>query len=114
MNSVNLKTILLVAAALPLAGAALAGSALPNDKAADAPSVLVSYSDLNLQTPAGAQSLHRRLEAAARSVCPDEYSRDLRAAATGRECIAQAVARAVAAVAQPQLAQVHAQAARRG
>ena len=109
MNTVSLKTILFVAVAMPLAGGALA-----NDKAADVPSVVVRYNDLNLQTQAGAQSLHRRLKAAARSVCPDEFSRDLLTAQEGRACVAQAVDRAVTAVDRPMLVLVHASAAKRG
>jgi UrcA family protein len=103
MNKRNLRSAWLAAVALAWTGAALAGSV-----EADGPSVSVKYGDLNLQTRAGAAVLHRRLTAAARSVCPDIHERGLRAAAVARACVEQTIDRAVAAIGQPQLAQLHA------
>src|SRR4051812_36467232 len=60
-----------------------------------APSVAVRYDDLNLSSDAGVEALYRRISSAARQVCPDAYSRDLRFAAASRSCQAIAVARAV-------------------
>ncbi len=102
MSHFNLQKIALATLALTISGTALAG-----EPATDAASIRVDYSDLNLQTRAGAETLHERLRAAARSVCPDTSSRDLRTALAGRQCVANAVNRAVAEVAQPQLALVH-------
>ena len=109
MNKRNLRGAWVAAVALAWSGAALAGSV-----DADLPSVSVKYGDLNVQTRAGAAVLHRRLTAAARSVCPDIHERDLRAASIARACVDQAVDRAVAAIGQPQLAQLHASLTRRG
>jgi len=53
----------------------LAGSALANPVAA--PSVRVSYADLNLATAAGVAKLHSRLRAASESLCGQADSRDL-------------------------------------
>jgi len=86
----------------------IAGTALASDPATDAPTVRVEYGDLNMNTRAGAEALHQRLRVAARSVCPDTTSRNLRTSIAGRQCVADAVNRAVADIAQPQLALVHA------
>jgi UrcA family protein len=72
------------------------------------PSVSVRYDDLNLTTPAGVNTLYRRISAAARQVCPDAYSRDLAVVAAADRCQANAVAQAVRAVNSPQLALLHA------
>jgi UrcA family protein len=71
-------------------------------------SVSVRYDDLNLSSPAGVNALYRRISVAARQVCPDIYSRDLNVAAAGKRCLADAVAKAVSEVNNPQLALVHA------
>lgn len=73
-----------------------------------APSVAVRYDDLNLSSDVGVEALYRRISNAARQVCPDAYSRDLRFAAASKTCQANAVARAVNDVSIPKLAQVHA------
>jgi UrcA family protein len=72
------------------------------------PSVTVRYDDLNLATSAGADALYRRISIAARAVCGDEYSRDLAVVAANQRCRADAVAKAVREVNNPQLALVHA------
>jgi UrcA family protein len=74
----------------------------------DMPSVTVRYSDLDLATTAGVNVLYRRIANAARQVCPDVYSRDLDVVAASTRCQANAVARAVRELNNPQLALVHA------
>ena len=56
---------------------------------ADAPTVRVSYADLNLSTPAGRERFERRLAAAVQRVCPFVYARDLAAQQAARSCIAE-------------------------
>jgi UrcA family protein len=74
----------------------------------DAPRMSVRYDDLNLATRAGADTLYRRISAAARQVCPDVHSRDLAVVAAGERCQANAVSQAVRELNNPQLALVHA------
>lgn len=58
--------------------------------------VAVSYADLNLANPAGVKALHRRIEAAAVSVCGDGLnSRLLDVQAAARQCYQSAVKRAL-------------------
>jgi len=78
------------------------------------PTVTVRYDDLNLATAAGVDTLYRRISSAAREVCPDMYSRDLKIVAASAHCRADAVAQAVHAVNNPQLALVHAARVSRG
>jgi UrcA family protein len=77
-------------------------------QAGDAPEVTVRYSDLNLSTTDGASELYRRISVAARQVCPDVYSRDLRTSVAGERCEANAVAKAVRELNSPQLALIYA------
>jgi len=78
------------------------------------PSVAVSYGDLNLSTDAGAKALYQRISKAARQVCPDVYSRDLRMASAAKQCQLAAVAEAVREVNNSKLAMVHATHTARG
>ncbi|MCB1624593.1 MAG: UrcA family protein [Pseudomonadales bacterium] len=66
------------------------------------PTVTVSYADLDLSKPAGAETLYGRIAGAARSVCPYNL-RDLREVAAGRACMRTAIAKAVADVDKPML-----------
>ena len=109
MNQFKFKIV-----TLGLLAACMAGASVAHTEAAGVRSVEVKYSDLNMQSLDGARALHRRLVAAARQVCPDAYARDLAVAMAGRRCIDAAVDRAVEAVAQPKLAQVHALVTNRG
>jgi UrcA family protein len=72
------------------------GSALAVAAADDIPTVTVSYADLDLSKPAGAQTLYRRIEDAARTVCGPLASRELRRRRLWRDCYEQAVEDAVA------------------
>jgi UrcA family protein len=63
----------------------------------------VSYSDLNLASPAGAQALYRRLTAAADVVCAPFEGRGLVSEHQFKACVGHAIATAVADVNSPLL-----------
>jgi UrcA family protein len=97
---------------LAVASAFAALAAAPTTFAAplsdSTPAVTVRYSDLNLATSAGAETLYHRIARAARAVCPGDDSRDLAILAASERCQANAIAQAVRQVNNPQLAVVHA------
>ncbi len=101
-----LRTTLATAATLLLT----IGPALAEPHAVQAK---VNYADLDLQSPAGAATLYRRISSAARRVCDAGDSRDLRAQQAARRCREAAVDRAVATIDSPRLAVLHAARARR-
>ncbi len=72
------------------------------------PAVQVQYADLDLGTEYGAETLYKRIQSAAKQVCPWEDQRNLRAWRASQRCISDAIARAVADVNNPQLAKVDA------
>jgi UrcA family protein len=66
---------------------------------ADAPlSRTVHYSDLNLNTHAGAEVLYHRIRSAAELVCGDVGSRQLAESTAARACVDRAVTASVRAV----------------
>ena len=71
------------------------------------PSVVVRYGDLDISTESGARALYARLGTAARRVCPDDNSYDLRMLQTVRACRQQAIDRAVTNLNSTALAAVH-------
>lgn len=72
-------------------------------------SVTLSYGDLNLADPAGAEALYARIEGAARRVCaPEPDMRDLTLRRDWHQCRTDAVDNAVAEIRHPALEQVHA------
>jgi UrcA family protein len=82
----------------------IAAAATPSD---DAPSVVVRYGDLNLQTDAGLRTLYRRLSVAAAKVCPLPSSNaDLSQLMVARSCQAAAIARATRSLPDPHLVEV--------
>jgi UrcA family protein len=81
------------------AGYCTAGSADENGS----PAVIVSFSDLDLSKPAGTRVLYKRITNAARQVCQPLARRDLSLMPLWRDCYAEAVARAVAAINRPNL-----------
>jgi UrcA family protein len=91
-------------------GAATAAYAA--DSAPEAPSVRVSYHDLNLATDEGTVALYGRIVSAAYRVCQVSDIRDLHQVAAATECRARAIERAVRDVGSPRLAAVYT--ARRG
>jgi UrcA family protein len=68
----------------------------------------VSFADLDLSKPAGAQTLYKRIKAAARQVCgpADQYTFVV-SSKTFRACYDKAVADAVAQVDRPSLTALH-------
>ena len=72
----------------------------------EAPSVKVSYGDLNLASDAGTQALYSRIVSAARDVCfaRDVDNRDLGAMAASRSCVNTAIANAVSTIHNERLA----------
>jgi UrcA family protein len=97
-----------LAVAGALAALAVTTASFATAPSDEAPSVTVRYDDLNLATTAGANTLYHRISNAARSVCRDEYTRDLSVIAAMERCRANAIAQAVHEVNNPQLALVHA------
>jgi UrcA family protein len=73
----------------------------------DPPKRVVSYADLNLSHKAGAETLLFRIKSAAREVCEPQLNRELGAGRRYRQCIDEAIARAVADVQAPVLAAVY-------
>jgi UrcA family protein len=87
--------------------ACLAVGAASNAHAASAPTLRVSYADLNLCTEQGSRALYARIVDAARAVCVADDIRDLRAVAAASACRQQAIAQAVREVHNPMLASVY-------
>ena len=79
-----------------------------------APSLVVHYDARSLATDGGVRTLYRRLESAARQVCPEESSRDLTSVAVAQQCREAAVARAIRDIDNPRLAQIVAAARSQG
>jgi UrcA family protein len=106
-----LRTAAALTACLMIGATATAQAAA----AADAtPSVRVNYRDLNLATEQGTQALYGRIVSAARKVCAPSDIRILVEVAAAQTCEAQAVAHAVRAVNNPQLAATYSAHQRQG
>jgi len=95
----HLATSLIGTVTLCAVAPAAFAAALPDDVRRQ----VVSYADLDLARPAGAQELYHRIRRAARDVCETSYDR----LGHERHCIAQAIARAVAEVGGPLLTTRH-------
>lgn len=61
-------------------------------------STVVKFADLNLQNPEGVKALYRRIQHAASKVCWDAQDIHVLTDTSRRECVEQAVARAVSDV----------------
>ena len=98
------RSLVLVLAAGSALGITCAGTA----HAGDAPSVAVSYKDLNLARPEDARVLYARLQEAAGAVCANyAIVADLQHRAVYERCYTQALATAVSQVNAPQVAALH-------
>lgn len=98
----------LIAAALALASFSAISSAQADNWSNTAPQVNVPYGDLNLSSPAGAQSMLNRIKAAASHVCggsPD--NRDISGKRFYRSCVKLATDTAVAQVSAPLVTALH-------
>jgi UrcA family protein len=111
MKSVNVNQIG-IRRSIGYASAALASwtilttSAGAADLTSQGPSVTVRYGDLNIARPAGALALYKRIQAAAKTVCPEPSRGDLERMALDRECIRQAIDAAVRDVNVPLLSEM--------
>ncbi len=92
-------------------GAGVAGAETVN---ADAPSRVVRYSTEALTSNDGLQDLYRRIQFAAKQVCPASYSRDLHANDLVKACRQQAITNAIHQINNSQLAALHASSSKNG
>jgi UrcA family protein len=76
--------------------------------AADAPTTIVKYADLDVSSSQGAATLYNRIRFASEGVCSPSDPRDLAAMSRWQKCVKQAIAGAVAKVNQPALSAVYA------
>lgn len=72
-------------------------------------STTVSYAGIDLESPRGVETLHRRLSHATDQVCAPLKSRQASLLREYRQCLADTLARAVASVDRPMLTQYHLQ-----
>lgn len=108
MNTLDTTRLSLrCATALVALSFSLAAAYAVADETDGAPSVTVSYADLDLSKPAGAEMLYRRIQAAARSVCGPRHSRILAQVQAFRTCYKDAVEDALQQVNESQLFAVH-------
>jgi len=96
------KNLVLATVAI-LGVASLAVGAHADESALGANSRTVRYSDLNLNTAAGANVLYQRIRGAAKQVCGDMDSRRLGEAAAAKACMDRAIVSSVSAVNSVQL-----------
>jgi UrcA family protein len=78
----------------------------------DAPRIVLHYDARNLQNPQGLDMLYRRIQSAARQVCPDAAGDPMQLNSAVKSCRAQAIERAVRSIGSSRLAELHE--ARRG
>jgi UrcA family protein len=103
MKTINYWKNLGLATVTVLGVATLAISAHADESVAQVPARTIHYSDVNLNTQAGAEVLFKRIRRAAELVCGDVDSRQLKEAAAARACIEQAVIGSIRAVNNPRL-----------
>lgn len=82
--------------------------------AQDLPQVVVSYGDLDLSSSEGVRELYKRIDFAARQVCPYADARELGQVALNRSCRNAAISRAVRDVKSPQLVALRAEHVKHG
>lgn len=86
-----------------LLGLGAAAGAVSCAQAAEAPSVTVSYRDLNLSRPTDVRTLYQRLERASAQVCGDMPSENLAQHLAYTRCYESALESAVLEVRSPEL-----------
>jgi len=106
MKSTTANRYALVATALLAASltANLASAATPDDGPKQ---TVVNFSDLDLSRPKDAHRLYSRIKYAARQVCDNNPSSDLRLLKAYETCMAKAINDAVAQVQSMQVAAIH-------
>jgi UrcA family protein len=90
-----------------LASGSFGVNAQAAEPAAEAPSVTVRYTDLDLNTPAGVEALYARLRTASRSVCKVGEARALIDAMAAKSCYRQVLGAAVDDAKLPTLTALH-------
>ena len=93
----------LFAAVAAVSFASVAQIAQAADVINDRPALTVRYSDLNLDTQAGAAALYQRIRHAAEQVCGKADSRRLDEMVVAQNCMDKAIASSVSAVGNAQL-----------
>jgi UrcA family protein len=101
----NLPSKLTAAACLGLGLACLCAVASAADE--PVPTHVVRYADLDISHEAGARTLYRRIEAAAREVCHVDFYSYRRLPGNDQQCFQRAVDDAVKQVDSAALAQIH-------
>jgi UrcA family protein len=97
-------TSFVAAAACAVATLAGVASLAHADDRDDAPKQTVRYDDLNLSTQAGLQTLYRRIQHAARSVCGPALVTGTRIVSAARnDCVNTSIRQAILTVNQPSL-----------
>src|ERR1700761_244210 len=84
MKTINYSKSIALVTVAALGVASLAIGAHADESLADVPARTVHYSDLNLNTPAGAEVLYKRIRMTAEEVCGDVHSLDLERAALAK------------------------------
>ena len=90
-------------AAVAVTAVGIADGVRTADRAAAAPSVNVTYADLDLSQPAGARQLYQRLQRASKAVCGSADQMNLAAYRRWQSCYSEALQRAVLRVNAPEL-----------
>jgi UrcA family protein len=111
-SKLNSFSSLVVAGAVTLACTAGANSAFA-DEVSLMHTKVVSYSDLNLDSHAGATVFYRRIQSAARDVCSSFDGRGVQRIALYQNCFDNAVAGAVSQVNRSTVTAIHKQSAGR-
>jgi|KBSMisStaDraftv2_1062788.scaffolds.fasta_scaffold425051_1 UrcA family protein len=101
-------TIALLAGLLAASVVSVSHAGMAPQPDADAPRLTVDYKDLDLSSEKDALTLYRRIETAARQVCPQPTKYSMRVTELSRKCVAAAISRAVNEVNSPQLAKLNA------
>lgn len=99
----KITTLILTAALTTVSHLALATSTAQTPDADSPKQLLVRYADLDLARPAGASVLYHRLEGAAKIVCAPLESREPARILMFKNCVSDAMARAVTQVDRPGL-----------
>ena len=98
MKTINYSKNIALATVAALGVASLALGAHADESVDRVPVRTVHYSDLNLNTQAGAEVLYHRIRSAAEQVCGDVGSRQLAESAAARACVDRAVTAGVRTV----------------
>jgi len=93
--------------ALLLAATAVTGTAWAQSPSSRTVSIEVEYTDINLATTAGAETLYGRIVRAARVACGPSETRSAAMMTAYRGCLTQAVDGAVKEIGSPKLSALH-------